>query len=530
MIVLGVNGFFNADHDAGSCLVVDQKVVAAVEEERLGRVKRAPHQDPGVSALEVLSLGDIDHQAVDVVAYPWVPEPLGLDPMREAERILQTLRARGVRLRRTVEVRFVPHHQAHAWVGLTYLPVQERHRAAVLALDGSGESTSGALFHVREGRPTLVWHLPLESSLGAFYEGATAAIGFAWGQEGKTMGLASYGTVVGEFPPLPTPEARRFEGPLPQLSHDYLTIVKGFARQLTMALGEPNTFMERAKVAAFAQEHLTRSVKGLIGEADAPTIVLSGGTALNCAMNGDMATWLAHRGQRLVVPPPANDAGVALGAAVAVASEEGPVEQLDTALLGREFTTGQIGDAMTSLGARMADCSTEHLVDRLRAGETIGWFAGRAEIGPRALGARCVIARPDSEALRDRINVAKGRESWRPLAPSVTSAEFERSFEGCPSRYMLKASLVRPGAQGLRGVTHVDGTARPQVVPPAGTYSEVVAGMGSDSTPQAVICTSFNRAGEPIVYSPRHALLSARSMGLQALAGNGWIVDLARRS
>lgn len=525
MITLGVNGFFNADHDAGSALVVDGRVVAAVEEERLVRLKKAPGLPPTESALEVLDLGGIGADDVDVLAYPWRPEPLGLDSAQEANDILASLRAKGVGLRPDVRVHFVAHHLAHAWAGLVYLPPEERGGAVAIALDGCGESTAGARFDVTDGSAEVAWHLPITSSLGAFYEAATAVVGFGWGEEGKTMGLASYAgsSSAGESATLPD---SRFTGPLPRLDVDYVALVDQLARELVDELGQPQNFVERAAVAAVAQRRLTDQVWYLVEDTSAPVVVLSGGTALNCMTNGEIAVRLARRGQRLVIPPPASDTGVALGAAVATAHEHDDVEHLDTALTGREFSADEVAAAFADEGVAMAASSTESLVRRLHAGAVVGWFADRAEIGPRALGARSIVARPESESRRDRINLIKGRETWRPLAPSVTAAEFDRSFDGCPSPYMLKASRVRPGAQGLGAVTHVDGTARPQVVTDAGAYAELVAGMGRGGDPQAVVCTSFNRAGEPIVYTPTHALRSARAMGLDAIAGDGWIVNL----
>jgi carbamoyltransferase len=177
------------------------------------------------------------------------------------------------------------------------------------------------------------------------------------------------------------------------------------------------------------------------------------------------------------------------------------------------------------MGADVKDVATEEVVSLLAEQSLVlGWFEGRSEIGPRALGRRSVIARPDSVKVRDRVNFMKGRESWRPLAPSLTEAEFDRSFENSiPSPYMLINATNSARREMLGGVIHVDGTSRPQVVDEAGPYRALLTAMGESTGCEAVICTSFNMAGEPIVYSPADALTSARAMHLDGLAGDGWI-------
>lgn len=158
----------------------------------------------------------------------------------------------------------------------------------------------------------------------------------------------------------------------------------------------------------------------------------------------------------------------------------------------------------------------------------VGWLDGGAEIGPRSLGARSINARPDSERVRDRVNVMKGRESWRPLAPSIAADAFADNLIGVPSAFMLHASRVRDAAFGrLAGVAHVDGTSRPQVVSRDSAYGDLLDAVGKSGPCPAVLCTSFNRAGEPMVYTVQEGLAAARAMNLDALAGDGWIAQLS---
>lgn len=273
---------------------------------------------------------------------------------------------------------------------------------------------------------------------------------------------------------------------------------------------------------------LEQAVLDIISECESHTIVFAGGTALNCSLNGKIADALQKTGQTLVVPPCASDTGIAIGAAAYVTDRVEQVQKCSTALLGRQFDPDQIASVLRRHCLSADQASPKDVSDAIQSGAVIGWFAGRAEIGPRALGARCIIARTDSERIRDRINVMKGRESWRPLAPAVTDSEFSEGFVGQPSPYMLVAAKVRPGATNLRGVTHVDGSARPQLVAGALTpYKAVIDSLGRTAElPPAVICTSFNHAGEPMVYSPEDALASALNMKLDAIAGDGWMCRL----
>jgi carbamoyltransferase len=181
------------------------------------------------------------------------------------------------------------------------------------------------------------------------------------------------------------------------------------------------------------------------------------------------------------------------------------------------------------LGHRPIDISAKDLAAHLAERRLIcGWFEGRSEVGPRALGKRSIIARPDSPAIRDRINLLKSRETWRPLAPSLTAREFDLDFNGStPSPYMLIAASATAGAASrIGGVIHVDDTARPQVVDRPGPYVDLLVEMGKALGTEAVTCTSFNKSGEPIVYSPSDALHSAMGMRLDCLAGDGWYLQL----
>lgn len=510
-------------------------MLVAVEEERLARIRRAAGLPPVRALAELFAVSGVDPRDVDCVAYPWLPRAMGVTADETEREVLSWLEQAGLATRRDLQVTFVEHHVAHAWCGLAFVPNGLLGRqVGVLVLDGSGESTSGACF-VFDGDLLCRWNLSQTSSLGIYYEAVSHYLGFAWGEEGKTMGMASYGREGRAMAPV-LPD-QRFAGSLPGYPANAISphrvhqtvrggLVDGFRR----LNGDHLSFNARADVALTAQDavgdRVLTYVKELIGTID--VLVLSGGLALNCSINAKVAALCRMRDVELVIPPPASDTGVAIGAAIAAADDPVAVT-LPGPFLGREFTPDDIGCRLQRLGVTVEPLETTRLaVELVERSLVCGWFEGRSEVGPRALGKRAIIARPDSAAVRDRVNFLKGRESWRPLAPSLSRDEFARSFGGStPSAYMLITASATPEANSrLGGVIHVDGTSRPQVVTEPGPYRTLLADMKRACGVEAIICTSFNRAGEPLVYSPEEALWAARTMGLDLLAGDGWCVRL----
>ena len=355
------------------------------------------------------------------------------------------------------------------------------------------------------------------------------------------MGLASYGDDFEvTVPSLPD---NRFDGP-PMIERDAVSprhiherVRESFIQDFRRLHGDHLPFNRRADVALAAQQAVADRVLMYVSELldEIDVLSLSGGLALNCAVNSQVAALCRARGVDFTVPPPASDTGVALGSALFGSAE---IDSGDSVLtiadpfLGRMFEPQAIARELHDQAAPVEAIDTNELVVELLERSAIsGWFEGRAEVGPRALGKRSIIARPDSTAVRDRINVLKGRERWRPLAPSLTPNEFNRAFPGAtPSPHMLIAASAAPeAAEALQGVVHVDGTSRPQVVEAPGIYRDLLMSAGTASGAEALTCTSFNRAGEPMVYTPVEALRSAQEMGLDLLAGDGWCVRLHSR-
>lgn len=531
MITLGLNGFAGADHDASAALVIDDRVVAVVEEERLNRRRHSPGDQPLLAAAEVLSIAGVGAADIDAVCHGWRPEALGLglSEQSEADTIRAALAKAGAALRPGTPVTFLEHHLAHFWSGVAFAPPQARGAIDGLILDGAGESTAGALFRLRDGQLSHEWNVGLSGSLGLLYETATAALGFSTGEEGKTMGLASYGRQE-TMDKVPAPPDDRFAGPIPALAdrNEIRRQYRVLLRQMRDLVPAGASFNQRADLALGVQQAVEAQIMAFLSEitSPAPVLVMAGGVALNCMINATVAHWCASHGGALVIPPPAGDGGIAIGAAISVAADPAACTA-ESPFLGRDFTPALIADQLGALGVQVSPMSPAELAAALvERGQLCGWFEGRCEVGPRALGKRSILSRADSARVRDRLNVIKGRESWRPLAPSVLAAEFEASFLGTPSPHMLINAAARPSAmKPLGGVIHVDNTARPQVVTGAmasGPYGQLLSAIGELTGHAAITCTSFNPGGQPIVYSPQDALAAARQMGLDLLAGDGW--------
>ena len=562
MYVLGINAAF---HDSSAALLQDGVPIAAAEEERFTRVKHGKRPVPFLSyqlpfhAIDyVLREARIPLQGVDRIAYSFDPslcledsdastmslplepskharedgrhpwEPMFLAGIVNAPRFLvddvphhlSRLREGLRSFRDLPPFDFVEHHLAHA--ASTYY-VSGFPDAAILTIDGRGERTSTLLAAGHGGRIDKLHEVRLPHSLGMLYERVTTYLGFLHSSdEYKVMALASYGTgtylqqfrrlvevtsqggyrianldLENEFGP-----PRRYGGPIEQRHFD-------LASALQTTLEETVLDMSRR----------LHDLTGL------DRICLAGGVALNCVMNAR----LRDEGpfSELFVQPAAGDAGTALGAAyVAQAREYGapPPYTMKHASLGPAYDEQQIErvlrDARLSY-ERPADLpdAVAHLLAQDRI---VGWFQGRMEFGPRALGARSILASPVDPGMKERLNAIKQREEFRPVAPAVTEEHATEYFESERlDPFMLFVANVRPEmAPRIPSVRHIDGTARVQTVSAAEAplYHRLIERCGELSGVPVVINTSFNTRGEPIVCTPEDALACYFTTALDALA------------
>lgn len=537
MILIGVNGHPQFGHDSGVSLILDGEVVGVYEEERFARVKHAPKRLPSLAlaaALEALTDLSPDAALGDnvILCYPWRPNWLGILDS-DVKVMLQEWFARVSGFRAVPDVAFVPHHLSHFFSGLAYVPSQLRDGSGVgVVIDGRGEQTSGACYEFSGESVRTLWHVELDASLGAYFEAASVACGLSVGEEGKTMGLAGWGRgdrySVPQAPDGRVGGDRAFSsGSLRGLTDIYRnsrnTQLAAFSRVLV-----DNTFLSRADFAAACQRSLEDRILSFVVDAVRSAsvrpryVILAGGVALNCSINSRVHDFCMSEDLVLIVPPPASDSGVAFGASVYISwSTFGVVPLVVSAALGSDIEKSLHSLVDPSL---MAETDGGALASRLARGWVVGWLDGAAEVGPRALGHRSILALPRSDSMRDRINFLKGRESWRPLAPIISERQFGLSLEGGRNEFMLLTDRVV--GDGLSAVTHADGSTRPMVVRNNANLNSLLASVGSETSVEALVCTSFNCAGEPIVNTLEEALRSAKAMRLDALAGPGWIYPL----
>lgn len=519
MRVLGINAIF---HDPAAALIVDGQVVAAAEEERFSRRKHGKRPVP-FSAWELpeqaaawcLTAAGLRPGDLDAVGYSFDPglcqdaAGLGLaDPWDHlrvdyARRAPQFLAAALPGLD-PEQVRFVPHHVAHAASAGLAVPED----SAVLVLDGRGEVASHLAGRYRDGELTVLAGQRLPHSLGLLYEDLTRHLGFLHSSdEYKVMALASYGTP-------------RFLGMLRELFRedgaggfiveriDWPALAK--ARAADGELTEAH-----ADLAASVQVRLEEVLLGLArwtyDAAGGPTtLTMAGGTALNCVANARIAAEGPY--ERVWVQPAAGDSGTALGAALSVARGAGPVAPFTSAALGRGWSDDELEAELVraALPYTRPESIAAEAALVLAGNGIVAWYQGRSEYGPRALGHRSLLAHPGDPDTQARMNDVKGREQFRPIAPMVRAERCADVFDGVyPSPYMLFVHRVRTGwPDRIPAVVHVDGTARVQTVHPE--TEPLVAALLAEferlTGLPVVVNTSLNTAGRPMVDTPREAM------------------------
>jgi len=563
MNILGLSAFF---HESACCLLRDGVLVAAAEEERFSRVKHDPRLP--VSAFRFcLEAGGIGITDVDCVAYyempvrklarqlwsgapagatPGIPPDLAwLDPGRPERAIREGLGYEG-------PIRMFDHHASHAasaffWSGFE--------AAAVLTVDGVGEWATTAYGRGRGAAIERLEEVEFPHSLGLLYSTITSWLGFAVNDgEYKVMGLAPYGEP-------------RFLDAMRQLVSsgsggqfrldlrffDFLNGRRMFSPRLSELLGAPPRSAREEitqlhqdvarSLQAVLEEILLEKAAWLHARTGLADLCMAGGVALNVVANGR----ILREGpfERLFVQPAAGDSGGCLGAAALAHAEltgerprvngsEGPMRH---AFLGPRWSADAVAGILAATGLPALDFRgreaelLEAVVDRLVRGEVIGWFHGALELGPRALGARSLLADPRDPGMRERLNrLVKKREAFRPFAPSVLAAHAAEHFAlDHPSPFMLETCAVTSPLE-LPAITHVDGSARPQTVDPtpsatAPRYAALLEAFHRRTGCPLLVNTSFNVAGEPIVASPVDALFSLGTSGIDALVLEDFVVD-----
>ncbi len=545
-VVLGLAVMTMQEHAAA--LVVDGVLVGAIEEEKLSRVRhhgfRAQGRpefitaavDPTLCLEEILcrravrvllaeaglTLDDVDLIAVN-----------GLHGrFRNAFSLLDT--EAPIPFLQAGRVAYVPHHLCHAASAFRVSGAEE---GVVFTVDGRGDRETAAIFTADTDGTLTPVHTLLsltDRSIGGVYEGVTRILGFGSHGQGSVMALAGFGE--------------------PNCDMDAHLSVRSATDYTIHESGVNAAFGDRARafgapleqqhfdLAASVQTALENAAVALVGSvADAhtsddggvlPSLSMAGGVALNCHMNERLRQ--TFKPERVFAQPGANDGGTALGAAAeALFQVGGPARlpEMRHALWGPAFDDDAIEAALRKWGlpyTRVADVPAE-VGRRVAEGDVFCWFQGRMEYGPRALGARSIVADPRSAAVKDRVNDMKDRQHWRPFGPSMLAGHegdwLEQAFD---SRFMLfTLTVTEAQRERIPAVVHVDGTTRPQVVHPDThpEYHAMIAAFHERTGVPMVLNTSFNRRGEPIVCTPDDAIDAFLGLGADALAIGGFIVE-----
>ncbi len=570
MLTLGINAVY---HDSAACLIKDGQVIAAAEEERFTRKKHAKRPIP-FSTYELpyhaihycLQEAGIHLTDVDYVAYSYDPflllgqytgqetiriplepsahpipadweaawDPLFLSSIVNAPRQLiggyphhLQDRFRGAKLD-SFEWRFVEHHLAHAVSAFYPSPFEE---AAILTLDGRGEKATTTYSRGHGTQIERIGQVDMPNSLGMLYEQITHHLGFLTSSdEYKVMALASFGrpTYLEEF--------RRLA---PYLGEGQYTVADFDPAELfgpARVKGEP--FEQRHyDLAHSLQAHLEEravEIAGWLRQATGSNnLAMSGGVALNCVMNARIRDCAGF--ENVWVQPAAGDAGTALGAALWTDAQARDAQdrpfRMEHAFLGPAYSDQEIEDFLrwSKLPYRRLEDPAGNVADLLAQDKIIGWFQGRLEFGPRALGARSILASPIQAEMQERLNEIKDREDFRPVAPVVLEEETGAWFNGPDSSpFMLFVYDIQPEkADRIPAVRHVDGTARIQTVnrDQNAPYYDLLKAFQQRTGVPVLVNTSFNTRGEPIVCTPRDALECFWSSPLDALVIGPFLLE-----
>jgi carbamoyltransferase len=589
MNILGLSAFY---HDSAAALLVDGNIAAAAQEERFTRVKHdasfPANAIASCLACTGLRLRDVDH----TVFYE--------KPLPKFERLLQTYLAfapRGFasfrasmprwikqKLFQKAELKkhlrhidpgwngsllFSEHHLSHAASAFFPSPFE---RAAVLTVDGVGEWPTTSFAVGDRNRLEILREIHFPHSLGLLYSAFTYHTGFKVNSgEYKVMGLAPYGRPLYAQKIVDHLIDVKRDGSF-RLNQDYFNYAAGltmtnerFAQLFDGPPREPEQPLQQrhmdlaASIQNVLEEVLLRMTRSLAAETGLDSLCLAGGVALNCAANGKILR--DGRFKRLWVQPAAGDAGGALGAALAVhhlylnrtRSVDGTHDAMHGSYLGPDFRNDEIAARLLAAGARFEHIPERELLDvcagELAQGHALGWFQGRMEFGPRALGARSILADPRSPTMQRTLNLKiKLRESFRPFAPAVTRESATDWFDlEEESPYMLLVADVKSGRRiamagfgpklsgidklnvprsSIPAVTHVDYSARVQTVTAETNprFHALLQAFERRTNCPVLVNTSFNVRGEPIVYTPEDAFRCFMGTGIETLVVGDYVM------
>lgn len=553
-------------HDPSAAIFKDGDLVFAVEEERYTRTKHAIDTFPENAIQACLDYCDIILSDVDEIILPYEPSLQNKQFVQELKkRTFSSSKGLPERLRWTerfveqsVQAQFLPnrkvknklkeigtpvppitnrsHHACHAASAFHPAGFEE---ALTLTIDGKGEYDSTVVWRGNKDGLHRVKTYEYPNSLGHFYGVVTAYLGYhAFNGEGKVMGLAPYGDL--------NPEIERALRRIITTGVDYDVTpvtangIEAGVERLEKLLGRkrndtPGEFNQWQKDLARVTQHLLEEtvleiVQNYLSQMNLDNVCLSGGVALNCKMNRRIRELDAV--ENIFIQPVAHDAGLAVGAGY-IDQKPSDVKSFTNVYWGPSCSTSEIKSLLNKnkINYKKPDNLEQFVAKRLSDGGLVGWFQGRLELGPRALGNRSILADPRTEESRDRVNkYVKHREEWRPFAPSmleeaadkylknVTASPFMiDTFETVPEKRDEIAAVLHPADQTTR-VQTVSEDINPR-------YYKLISEFESITGVPAVLNTSFNDHAEPIVTTPSEALKDFFAMGLDLLVLEDFIIE-----
>jgi carbamoyltransferase len=568
MYILGINAVF---HDSSACLIKDGKLLAAVEEERFTHFKHGKRPIPFSTydlpfhaidyCLEVagIHLRDINHVAYSFDPYllldkeqahdktisiplhyqdqhngknPW--EPLFLSsiinaPGQLADGWPHHLQRRFIGSKTTDwEWHYVEHHIAHAASAFYPSPFE---KAAVITLDGRGELATTTYNTGSGNELERIAQVNLPHSLGLLYEQVTTHLGFMHsGDEYKVMALASYGkpTFLEDFRAIINCGG----------NGQYTIVNENLEERLgPVRLRHEEFTAHHFDIAHSLQKALEENVLKLVNwfqeQCNEENLCLAGGVALNCVLNAKIKSGTAFK--NVWVQPASGDSGTALGAALYIDKQlrkkAGKDWKMTHAYWGPEYNDDEIENFLQKcrITYRRMEQPAMETAEILAQNKIIGWFQGRMEFGPRALGSRSILASPIDPNMQNRLNEIKDREDFRPVAPVVLEEDAPEWFEGAvQSPFMLFVYDVKKDkADKIPAVRHVDGTARIQTIniEQHPSYYQLLKAFKEKTGVPVLVNTSFNTLGKPIVCTPRDAIECFWTSPFDALVIGSFLIE-----
>jgi carbamoyltransferase len=570
--ILGISAFY---HDSSAALIVDGKIIAAAQEERFTRIKHDPSY-PANAVEFVLNYAGLKLNEIDKIIFYEKPflkferlletyvafAPRGFksfckampiwlkDKLFQKKILFNELKKHDINFNDDTKINFSDHHLSHAASAFFPSPFEE---AIILTADGVGEWATTTVAIGKGSNLEIKKEIHFPHSLGLLYSAFTYYTGFKVNSgEYKLMGLAPYGSPIYEKKITNNLIDIKDDGTfwLDQNFFNYATGLTMTNENFHNLFGQPRRNPDKQSITQFhmdiassiqkvTENIMIKLAKSLKEEFNIPNLCLAGGVALNCVANGKILKEKIF--DKIWIQPASGDAGGSLGAALALWHIEeknpriaNPNDDMKGAYLGPEYLQNEIEEELSSLGANFTVVDDENIIELtaedLCKGEAIGWFQGRMEFGPRALGSRSILGDPRSSEMQKNLNLkVKYRESFRPFAPSILREDLVEWFDvDVDSPYMLMVASIKKektikmteeekklfGIDKLNikrseipAVTHVDYSARIQTIHKETNpkYFNLLEKFKKKTQCPVLVNTSFNVRGEPIVNTPTDA-------------------------